>query len=278
MERRIEQMTAREIREGLKKGLGMRHFCDRYGCSEDEIVIRIGQLYNRGSGEEKDKVISSLRKNDKKLASKKAGGRSKKGPIQATQATETEEPNTSATPSLEEVEREEKDLSDRLMELESMQKKHFAEKHVNVDEMTKIKAKIESMKAELNEMRCQFEACIAKDVALTEQINKTSDEYSEKKARIQEIREIKKELNRVIIYVYDDGSIVSESSEVLNDSGSDLLCLELISEDACDGLQVKEVKILARILKVTENISSEKDVEILFDNEEIEKAFLILRR
>ena len=193
MDRKIEQLTAREIREAIKKGLGMSHFCDRYGCSEDDIAKRVGQLYNRGTGEEKDKVLSSLRKNDKKPANKRAGRKSKDTSAEkASQVAQEKGPEDALENlSLEEIKIEEKKLSDRLMELESLQKEHFLEKRRIPEKMAEIKEKIEDVNTSLRKMQRCFEEYVSEDATLTEQINKTSDEYDEKRARILEIRERK---------------------------------------------------------------------------------------
>ena len=176
---------------------------------------------------------------------------------------------------LEQLKEMEAMLSNVLMSLESTHKK-LAEKHRNCTAKTREqKKKVEEIEVMLQSLKKDYLETTAQDNALIEEMNGISASHYDKTTKIQRVRDRIKELSRILLFVYADGTIAIENSDmVLDESGSDELYRKLTEKDECEKLRMKEIRVLARVLKGCSHLP--EDTEIVFDNAEIEKAFKIL--
>lgn len=279
---KLSQLKAREIRVKRKAGYGVLYFCEKYDCTEQEFEAKIKQFYSKAEVDGR-KILASLRENDANNAKKSTKEAAVAPKTSAKDASEDspandespEETVTVETATLEQLKEMEAMLSNVLMSLESTHKK-LAEKHRNCTAKTREqKKKVEEIEVMLQSLKKDYLETTAQDNALIEEMNGISASHYDKTTKIQRVRDRIKELSRILLFVYADGTIAIENSDmVLDESGSDELYRELTEKDECEKLRMKEIRVLARVLKVCSHLP--EDTEIVFDNAEIEKAFKIL--
>ena len=263
---KIEQLKAREVCEAIKNGLGVAHFCVIYDCTEQEFERRLKQLYSKNEKDRKKK-LAALRANDERLAKRAVKARestSKNDESDYSEdlsttdevaAEEAEEIITVETATLEQLKAMEAELSDKLMLMETEHK--------------------EKARLQLHGIRKKYEEVTAQDNDLIARMNEISAEHYNKSAEIQRVRERIKELSKVVVFVYADGSITAENLDVnLDDTGSDELYRSLFEKDECGELRAKEIKTLARIVMISKHLP--ENTEVVFDNAEIEGVFRLL--
>lgn len=279
---KLSQLKPREIRVKCKAGYGILYFCEKYDCTEQEFEAKIKQFYSKAEVDGR-KILSSLRENDANNAKKSAKegvaatGTSAKDTSENSPANDEppEETTTVETATLEQLKEMEAMLSNVLMSLESTHKK-LAEKHLNCTAKTREqKKKVEEIEVMLQSLKKDYLETTAQDNALIKEMNGISAAHYDKTTKIQRVRDRIKELSRILLFVYADGTIAIENSDmILDESGSDKLYLELAEKDECEELRVKDIRILARVMIVCSHLP--ENTELVFDNAEIEGVFKLL--
>ena len=283
---KIGQLKAREVCEAIKNGLGVAHFCVKYDCTEQEFERRLKQLYSKNEKDRKKK-LAALRANDERLAKRAVKARestSKNDESDYSEdlsttdevaAEEAEETITVETATLEQLKAMEVELSDKLMLMETEHKEKARLHRDCIGISRELKKELEDMKVQLHGIRKKYEEVTAQDNDLIARMNEISAEHYNKSAEIQRVRERIKELSKVVVFVYADGSITAENLDVnLDDTGSDELYRSLFEKDECGELRAKEIKTLARIVMISKHLP--ENTEVVFDNAEIEGVFRLL--
>lgn len=275
----INALGAREIKDGVKKGLGIEFFCAKYNCTKEQLERQISILFSRNQ-RITQKVMSDLKTNDKKKSSKKRTRQPSENMEDAKEQETTEE--------IEEIDQDrdldvmaneelyslERILSDEIIGLESDHKALFQKHMEGLKKLRQLRKDLEEIRRKLNKFHQDYEDLASECNNLAAQMNQISAHRRVKVSEIEEVRAKIAEREKIVICVYLDGSIKlfdDDTMDGLDESGNEELCNSLIEKEACQDLRLKDIKILARVISIVKN--SSRKIEMLFENDEIERCF-----
>lgn len=277
-----------EIKEGIKAGLGVKYFCDKYDCTEKQLSQRISAVFGK-SPRITRQIVADLRSNDKKLAKKTTRASKAESAVgdeeEAKKITEevaeevieavnlTPPHSLTTAEQIAELQTSEKLLSDEVMDLESRHKNLAQEHRDCIKKLRTLKGDIEEIKATFRAKCREYEDIVLKNNTLVSQMNAISRDRYGKVTELSGVRQMIEELSKISICVYADGTIASidDQPSELDETGSDELYTVLIEDDRCQNLRLKSIKILARLIRIVKNSSHQ--VELLFDDAELESVF-----
>ena len=284
----IKMLMPRNLNDGIKKGMTMGDFCEKYECSEEELIAQIGNLYSRNSSKAKE-YISKIEANAKKARPKKVEPEAKEADEAATAETESALDGLATTESipsaeavvseqiteLEELKHSEASLSREVMDLEA-EHESFASQHRNcLAKLRGLRDEIAQLE-ELYSAKCEeCDSIIQENNAYVEQMNNVSAKLSDRRAVLDETRLKIAGLDKLIMFVYSGGEIYINDSRV--DEGIELneeFYMELRDKPECEELRQREIKTLTKMLTFAK--SSTLTVEVTCENEDLEIAYLEL--
>ena len=284
----IKMLMPRNLNDGIKKGMTMGDFCEKYECSEEELIAQIGNLYSRNSSKAKE-YISKIEANAKKARPKKVEPEAKEADEAATAETESAPDGLATTESipsaeavvseqiteLEELKHSEASLSREVMDLEA-EHESFASQHRNcLAKLRGLRDEIAQLE-ELYSAKCEeCDSIIQENNAYVEQMNNVSAKLSDRRAVLDETRLKIAGLDKLIMFVYSGGEIYINDSRV--DEGIELneeFYMELRDKPECEELRQREIKTLTKMLTFAK--SSTLTVEVTCENEDLEIAYLEL--
>lgn len=278
-------LDAYEIQNGIKRKYGVSYFCKKYGCTEQAFIGRVRQLYKK-TPEKGKSAIASLRKNDIKNVKKPAKNGVKLetntegvGRDLPTNGESQGETVTVETATLEQLRAMDAKLSAKRLSLQSEQD-GLRQRHYNLVTRTNgIRKQVKKLITKLQSLEQKLLTIIEQDNELIEKIRANSTKLSNMDTEIQAVRERIEELSRIVIYVYNNGEItVDDSDVVLDDSGSEKYYEDLTKNNRCGQLRMTDLRVLAKVLAIYQNLGADATPLILFDNGEIEGVFIALTR
>lgn len=177
---------------------------------------------------------------------------------------------------LAEMKAEEEERSAEVMGIES-QHKRLAEAHrdgiirlrgIN-DELKQIEA---DFKAKCDEYRQVVKTCNE----LGDEMNRVSEERRARVAELEALRARIEKLQIIEVGVYFDGKIECFDHPELefDDTGYEEVYDRLLKKPECQELKLKDVQILARLLRIME--TSPAKINVAFDNEDLELVFMLI--
>lgn len=275
----LRQMTQKSVREGIKKGMTMADFCEKYNCSQEELEGRVGVLYKRSKKSAKS-CLDQILANEKKARKVKANKPAKEADRKPTEACSAKPKAATEAPEekLRRLQMDEKKLSDAVMKLESDHKILTGKHRDCLKALRDKKAEIDQLKADFVQKCADYEALVGQNNALVKEMNAISDRRHEQKIILDDVRREIEELNKAILCVFNNGDITmfDGSKVTLSDEGYEKIYESLCANDLCDELRQRDVKSLARLLAIAENTTL--TVEVVCESEELETAFGLLKK
>lgn len=285
----IRMLKARNLNEGIKRGMTIEDFCQKYQCSEEELRTQIENLYSHNSSKAKE-YMDQIEANSKKARPKKTDPENQAEVVDDASTDETEntdiELTAEPTPSvetvisghvaeLEELQRFEESLSREVMDLEANHNT-YASMHKGC------LARLRDLRDEIEQIEKEYEAkCEASDLviqennAYVEQMNDISTKLCERRAVLDETRQKIAGLNKLIMFVYSGGEIYINDSRIDEEIALDeKLYNELRDKPECDELRQREIKVLTKMITFAR--SSTIVVEVTCESEDLEIAYLEL--
>ena len=112
-------------------------------------------------------------------------------------------------------------------------------------------------------------------VEIDEKIITESEELSANKKILNEIREYIKVLEKVTIFIYENGEIKEEAAEVAEELlGLDEVFDSLIHNELVENLSVKQIRQLAKLMVLTEQRQKQgQNYDLVFESEIVQKIF-----
>lgn len=255
----MKSLQKKNVRACAKNGWSTVDFCDKYRCTEDEFVARVNQIF-------KDE------KSAKECLDKIAGNAGKRRPKSKTEA---KKPNDE----LKTLKTEEATLIKEAMKLEKewydLKERHRERRQDLRDKLNELK----TLRADIEKEKKKTEKLIQRSSKVVDSMNGIAAKYKEKVSALDETRELIKKMSKVTLCVFDDGIITNyedSSSATLDDNGHENIYTELVKSEYCDNLRQREVKVLARLLAMSEN--SALEVDVICDSKELEEAFGTLKK
>lgn len=277
-------LTAKEVRERLKRHWTSDMFCEFYGFdSVDKLNEHLNQFFPNRSGE----VIRQLKQNDKAFSRKsRKAEAAKTSSIIATpkvvvvttadvECQENNSPNDFSD--IEELRQKVKAFEDSISlessTLEAMRKEEGLL-------LTNLRSKYEGfleIKMLLEESQKKYEEELAKYENVEKSIRASKQNIEALKTQLTSSREELRLLENVVIYVFSDGSIATDnfSGELPKATNlTDLLFEKLSESDFFQDLTVKELKQLGSLKALVDLLKQmSRTFTISFENPNMKEAW-----
>lgn len=285
----LNALDARDIRQGMKRGIGFKECLLKYGCTDSDLVYHIRRLFVTDG----DDIIRQMRKiSDKNQAeslrrgkrlqkqSRKLAERAAENAQVATEGVEnTSNPppmEISASPSdpLAELHAQERSLSEVVINLESEHKRLNGLHCECLDQMRDIQSEIEAIREALKEKGTAYEQIVQRNNRLIQDMNDISRRRSEQIIELRDIRQKIDALTVIEVFVYANGNIETVDNRikiVMDDTGNDELYAELIQRSDFQDLRMRDIRTLARITQIVHN--SKVQIQPVFEDECLEPFF-----
>ena len=290
------RFSARQVHTFIKAGNTPEDLCERYSCTEEDIKSRLLQLYHQPGSSKGQEMYAALEAN-RKVARRKTTKETPAPEVsvnsnpslpettaeiqcepnpaplscEATSASSSSEPLENP-PSIEELQLEEKILSDTVIALDTEHKNWQSEYHARKKALRELQDKIEQIKESLESCRADYDHIIEEANDLAQKMNQISEARRAKLVALEAVRQKLEELESVTLYVYADGCIESQDhpEAVLKDKGYLTLVKELTERPECYDLRIRDIQTLARLIKISENV---KKLILVCEINELETAF-----
>jgi len=133
---------------------------------------------------------------------------------------------------------------------------------------------MDQLEREYKEKGLEYDQTVAKNNEFVTEMNRISKELSEKRSDLAVTRQQIKDLERISIFVYADGKFEAiEGTINLDFTGAEEIFDQLVRDERCETLTVKQIRTLAKVLVISR---SNPNIEFTFDEEPVKKAFSTL--
>lgn len=288
----LNALDARDIRQGMKRGIGFAECLTKYNCTANDLAYHIRRLFI-GDGDsiikqmqrisEKNEADSIRRGKKAQKQSRKLAEQAAKNAQVATEGVEnTSNPppmEISASPSdpLAELHAQEQSLSNTVIRLESEHKRLNGLHCECLDQMRGIQSEIEAIRETLKEKGAAYEQIVQRNNQLVQDMNDISRRRSGHLTELHDIRQQIEALTIVEVFVYTNGNIETADNKVkiaMDDTGNDELYAELIQRNDFQDLRMRDIRTLARIVRIVHN--SKVRIQPVFEDECLEPFFQLL--
>lgn len=271
---RLKTLTAKQLKIGIKNGLNLESFCRECDCSEEEFTDKIKSLYNYSKKNAED-ILKQITKNDKKCRDRRSTPVMVKTEVVVPVAPK-QQPVPHPADELKALKATEKRQSGEVIKLESRHKALMTQHRQNIAGLRALMDEINSIRNSF-EQKCEKYEEIAKlDNKIVRQMNEISEIRREKVKELEETRKLILDRTTINICAYQDGTITTldEREIAFDESGSDELYQKLLEAKECEDLRVKDIKILARLMKAVEHLNAK--AEVICDDQTLEAVYKIL--
>lgn len=287
MEHRV--LDRKGLKIGIKNGFGFTDFKEKYGLGEAELRDAVAILY-KNNKKDACNLVKQIEGNEKKRVKPTTKPAEYKGvPIEEFVNMPMDEfmkiendiaVNVKADiPETVILEDEIHQLEDEVIKCESQRKQWLGQYHDSIKQMSKYEEELTTLREKMVRLKEKYNASLERNTKIVNKANEILEKKTGLEVVLEEKRQKLEKLKRIVLCAYADGTVstMDTSCQVsLDDSGSDALYLELVARDECQDLRAREIKSLAKLLKIIEN--SELDFEIVYDNAEMEAVFSALKQ
>ena len=282
----IKMLDHKGVKNGIKKGMTLEDFCEKYECTPEVLSEQIERLYSHNPRDGKD-CLAQMALNAKKARKVDVEDVDvvDQDDVNATITVDrldepamVSNPEDSKVSELSELKSKEIIWSRKVMDLETKHKA-FASQHRDcLTQLRGIKDDIDQIKNAFLEKCDEYEKVVEENNVIVEQMNEISQQLSIERSVLDETRQKIEDLEKITIFVYSDGTIKSSNGEVivLDETETRDLFEELLGKPECEDLRLKDIRTLAKMLVIVERSSMK--VEMICDNDNLEKTYLALRR
>lgn len=294
----FNQLTGRDVRNGIKHGMTIGDFCNKYNCTENEFTQRLEIFFKQGAKNVMHDLNVNLKRRNStsrkyvqqlnpdqlpqgvnlELSAQELFAPQTSGMDTATEhaAAKASRPAIMAPPpraELETFKQLEAEQSSQLIQLES-QHKAIARKHRDcIRELRRIENEIQQIETTFREKVSEYETIVAQNDQYVCEMNSLSERRSAQLAELTTTRQRIAELTKIAVAVYINGEIkIFGDDEVsLNDEGYEDIFTNLCVREECEILRIKDIKSLARIIAIVQN--SQIRIEPVFEDNTLEPLF-----
>ena len=270
----MRSLTSKQVRTGIKNGFTVKDFCTKYGFKgERDFLAQLEKAFPNAGGDQALREIRKNEKNRQKTTKRPAATtKSKSTPRRGVDKVEKKK----VVDPLTTLKSTEATLSSEVINLENQHKQLAGERRDCLSKLREKQQKVDEIYAELQKLQTAYEEVAKKNNGIVKQMNQISKVRAEKLAELTSVREQITKLETTIIAIYKDGKFeVVEGAAVsleVNENDLSNLAHQLMEKDICEDLTIKQIKILSKLLLISQN--SLRKVEFIFDSSALEKAYL----
>lgn len=274
----LTMMKPKNVAVGIKNGMTLTSFCEKYQCSSEEFEERMKQIYGHNKRQLKNCFVQ-IAANEKKA-------RKEVGAVEVNETADSTEVNEATSDTDEKLEPAmsrrvemvyltelEEQQSQRVMALESEHKELATEHRSLKSSLRTLGENIDRLMSEFQAYHQEFEEILSRNSIVEARMNEITSEWNTERAALADTRARIEELSVVTLSVYASGEIAPmDGFEIeLDDSGWESTRELLLMEDDCQELRLKDIATLARLLMIAEH--AEYKIEAMCDNAELEITF-----
>lgn len=266
------------MEEKLKKGWTTSNFAQYLQCSEEEFLDTLQKTF---SAKAVRWMKSTLERNDKRFKKRVVKAQKRKDSckgeiIQMENVAEVMQFKTkelSREEVLETLMKESSRLHDSICSEELTHNELVAKRKKLYDNLRTKKEKLLVIQEEIFKHKSDIETIINELSQISSEIFELNLNMSEQRSRLNELSTEIRMLQKIAIYVYNNGEIECENFEVI-DTGWKEKFSEIVELDDVESLIVKQIKQLAKVLVFVQYLKEHNlEFEITFENDQIQKAY-----
>lgn len=246
-------MQAKNVMAGIKNGMTLEDFCEKYQCDSEQFRERMGQIYGHNKKHLK-KCLDQIAANEKKA--RKEAEVATNDVAECTEVVEASAADLRMTELMDLTSLEVRQ-SQNVMMLESEHKALATEHRALRSRLRELSGSIDQLMAEFQRYHQEFEGILSRNAEVETRMNEISAEWNVEREALCATRERIEELSTLTLCVYASGEIAPmegcERECVLNDSDWEMTRDVLLLRDECQELRLKDISVLARLLMIVEH-------------------------
>lgn len=180
---------------------------------------------------------------------------------------------------LEQLRKDEHELSEQLCELEAEHKEIMAKRSNIVNELSVSRKTLVELRSVIKREEKKVVSLCEEYNGLAIRMQEITRECNAHRELLEDMRDRISELEKVYIFVFEDGTIEVENAEMVSVSGEEVVKIvnELIKREEAEEVMFKDIKNVAKIkLMISEYERSGLKLEVNFGNPKVEKLFGLL--
>lgn len=288
MNSNTSKLTPKLFHIRIKQGMTPTQVMDEFGInSEEELKDRLQRLAPMGA---KD-MYRQLKRNEKikrttrdsitdTVIESEMKQNEEENKVQEMQVLYQEEQvqtlrnEVSSNELLIEALKKEEQQSRELQDLETEHKEHMQRRLDLIHALQTKKKEIDSLlktlegkREEISNLKFEYDDLALKMQNLDEKIRIV-------RTRLDDLREEIHSLRVVSIFIYEDGSIESESELAFSEEEETQFFTELVNLPEMEDMTIKQIKTLARLKAILKTLErGEKEYSLVFEEQKLEKYF-----
>lgn len=283
----LRRLRGKQIWVYIKQGMTIEELIEKYKCSQEDLEKYMEKNFEKKA---RESIRRELEKNGKKRGNNTATIVTQEEISKTTlnelhkKERQMQEKNVMVMKenkkepderSLEKLKDRENALVTEICKQEVAHKSTLSSKKKLFDELKNEKEKILELKDIILKRQKAVDEIFTKIVEIDEKIITESEELSANKKILNEIREYIKVLEKVTIFVYENGEIKEEEAEVAEELlGLDEVFESLIYNELVENLSVKQIRQLAKLMVLTEQMQKQgQNYDLVFESEIVQKIF-----
>lgn len=283
----LRRLRGKQIWVYIKQGMTIEELIEKYKCSQEDLEKYMEKNFEKKA---RESIRRELEKNGKKRGNNTATIVTQEEISKTTlnelhkKERQMQEKNVmvmkenkkeSDERSLEKLKDRENALVTEICKQEVAHKSTLSSKKKLFDQLKNEKEKILELKDIILKRQKAVDEIFTKIVEIDEKIIAESEELSANKKILNEIREYIKVLEKVTIFVYENGEIKEEEEEVAEELlGLDEVFESLIYNELVENLSVKQIRQLAKLMVLTEQMQKQgQNYDLVFESEIVQKIF-----
>lgn len=258
----IIKLDGKFIHETTKKGWVVSDYLQHFGISEKDFFDCLKKTFSKKAFQ---RIVRRLKSNQKQQKQQKQHNTSSPSvtpvlPIPSDTSTDTEEKTTQS--SIEVLEDEEKVLSDLLCKKESERVRLLSERNELKKTFVEQRSKLVAIIKQLEDSQAIVNTSYQKWLETASTIDNINAEISEAQKTLKNIREEIQELKKVSIFIYENGEIDIENTDISSFTDTDSeeenkLFHNFLENSLVDSLTIKQLRLLSRVIIVVNSIKNE---------------------
>lgn len=275
-------MQAKDVHIALKREDGIAYLMERFGfTSEEELFEVIKKVVPKGknliNGLKRQRKFNMRRdrlNDDLSLANEEEVDSREATDDEYESAFEEPEPeilllHRTRVEDMKSLKTEEEELSRKVRELEAEHKKLVSQRRDAVSGLKRAKGNLAELRRLLKiqqeivmKLYKEYESC-------TSQMENLNQERRDFQKWLDDVRTTISELNKVTIFVYEDGTIEIENAEIPSISENAILgeLGKLLSFDEAEVLTIREARTMAKLLVIMKFLKENKrETELVLDS------------
>lgn len=261
-------MTSKDFRIGIKRGFTMEDFCKKYDLDETTLQKQLGKAFPHGGS---DEIMKEMQKNKKHHLRQSSKPKLKQ--------LRPDDRTNSKVDRLSQLKSTEAELSAKVICMENDWQKLAATHREYLGKMRDLQRRLDKLITEIDDIDIAYNEVVRKNNEVVRKMNTLSQSRSEKIDILDRIREEITALTAVVVAVYDDCNLEVIEGNISIDLADEedrinILAHRMMDRNEYECFTLKQIRTLAKLVVLNE--ATDKRLEFLFDDGQLEKAFAII--